>query len=130
MEILRWNVEPEAVARGQQHGEPMAKASNPCPCGCSPKPFVLISDGTIGLTVRFENEEELEGFKSQVRVLQMDDDRCRYCAHLVTLSKPREDWVGGCEYSLRPLTCDKFELAKCYEGHDPRPLKHKITVRG
>ena len=130
MEILRWNVESEAVAKGMQEGNPMIKASNPCPCGCSPKPFVLISDGAIGLTVRFETKEELETFKSQARVLAMDDDRCRFCEHLVTVSKPREKWIGACEFKLRPTNCDRFELARIYEGHDPRPLKHKITVRG
>lgn len=124
MEILKWNVEPELVAKGMQEGGQAIKASNPCPCGCSPKPFVYITNGEIGLTVRFENEEELEAFKSQVRVLRMDDGRCRCCEHLVTLSKPREKWIGGCEYCLRPLTCGKFELAKIYEGHDPRKMKH------
>jgi len=70
MEIIRWNVKPEAVAKGQQYGEPRVTASNPCPCGCSPKPFVYISDGEIGLTVKFEDKAELEDFKSQVRILQ------------------------------------------------------------
>ena len=122
MKILKWEVEPKQF---ENDGTPRVVAQNPCPCGCSPKPFAFICDGKIGLTVEFENQEELEGFKSQVRVLQMDDDRCHCCEHLVTLSKPRENWVGGCEYGLRPVTCgDKFELAKIYEGHDPRPLKH------
>lgn len=130
MKIFKWDVQPELVAKGIQDGTPRVVAQNPCPCGCSPKPFVFICDGKIGLTVQFENEEELEEFKSQVRVLQMDDDRCRYCENLVTLSRPGEDWVGGCKYGLQPLTCGKFELAKCYKGHDPRPLKHKMTIRG
>jgi hypothetical protein len=129
MEIFKWNVEPKAVKKGVQHGEPYVTASNPCPCGCSPKPFVLISNGKIGLTVCFETAEELESFKSKVRVLQMDDDRCRFCEHLVTVSPPNEDWVGGCEYKAEPLTCGRFELAKIYEGHDPRPRRH-ATIRG
>ena len=125
MEILKWQVEPELVAKGRQKGSPEVMASNPCPCGCSPKPFVLISNGTIGLTACFESEEELEAFKSQVRVLRMDDDRCHCCEHLVTVSRPRENWIGACEFNLRPTTCgDRFELAKIYEGHDPRKMKH------
>jgi hypothetical protein len=43
---------------------------------------------------------------------------------LKRVSKPREEWVGGCEYGLVPDTCGKFELSKCYEGHDPREHKN------
>lgn len=66
MQILTWKVEPELVEKGRQNGTPEIKASSPCPCGCSPKPFVLISDGQSGLTARFENQEELDQFKLQV----------------------------------------------------------------
>jgi hypothetical protein len=48
---------------------------------------------------------------------------CRYCENLVALNNPREKYVGGCKFGLRPETCGKFELAKCYEGHDPRQPK-------
>jgi len=48
---------------------------------------------------------------------------CRYCENLVALNKPREKYIGGCKFGLRPETCGKFELAKCYEGHDPREPK-------
>ena len=46
---------------------------------------------------------------------------CRYCEHLKDVRPPRtRDYIGRCEYRLDPETCGKFELAKCYEGHDPR----------
>ena len=45
---------------------------------------------------------------------------CRYCEHLKPINRPREKYVGMCEYRLEPDTCGKFELAKFYEGHDPR----------
>jgi hypothetical protein len=125
MEILKWQVEAGLVDKGMRDPTPRIDASNPCPCGCSPKPFVLICNGTIGLTVLFDTEEELEAFKSKARVLSMDDDRCHCCEHLVTVSRPRENWIGACEFNLRPTTCgDRFELAKIYEGHDPRKMKH------
>lgn len=42
---------------------------------------------------------------------------CRYCEHLVTVSAPRREWVGGCEYKIRPGPrggCPRFRLAKCF----------------
>ncbi len=124
MEIIRWKVEAGLVDKGMQDPAPRIKASSPCPCGCSPKPFVLITDGELGLTVRFDTEGELDTFKQQVGCMQLTDWPCRYCEHLKKLSKGREKFVGGCEYGLLPETCGKFELAKCYEGHDPRKMKH------
>lgn len=50
-------------------------------------------------------------------------DTCRYCEHLKNLAPPRHKYVGGCEYGEHPNTCGKFELAKCYQGHDPRKTK-------
>jgi hypothetical protein len=123
MQILKWKVEPRLVAEGKQNGKPRIEASSPCPCGCSPKPFVFITDGKLGLTVRFETQEELHTFQGQVGCMRMDDGRCRFCENLVALNKPREKYVGGCKFGLRPEACGKFELAKCYEGHDPREPK-------
>jgi len=48
---------------------------------------------------------------------------CRYCENLVALNKPRQKYIGGCKFGLRPEACGKFKLAKCYEGHDPRQPK-------
>jgi hypothetical protein len=45
---------------------------------------------------------------------------CRYCAHMKALNKPGRKFIGGCILRLHHETCDKFELAKCFEGHDPR----------
>lgn len=45
---------------------------------------------------------------------------CRYCEHLKDASSPHEKYIGLCEFRLQPDTCGKFELAKFYEGHDPR----------
>jgi hypothetical protein len=124
MEVLNWKVEPELVAKNMQTGEPCIKASSPCPCGCSPKPFVYISNGEIGLTVRFEDEEELKKFKQQVACMEMTVWRCRFCKHLVDLQEEGEEYVGGCEYGLTSETCgDKYELADCYQDYDP--LEHR-----
>jgi hypothetical protein len=48
---------------------------------------------------------------------------CRYCENLIPFNKPRQKYVGGCKFGLDPEACGKFELAKCYEGHDPREPK-------
>lgn len=69
MKIKTFTISPEDVARGLQHGETFLKVSNACPCGCSPNPFVSISDGKIGITVGFETEGELKGFKALVEEL-------------------------------------------------------------
>ena len=45
------------------------KAENPCKCGCSTKPFVLISNGKYGLSAKFESKSELDKFKQQVNQL-------------------------------------------------------------
>lgn len=50
----------------------------------------------------------------------MADWQCRYCEHMKDMNKPREKFIGGCELRLHPETCGKFNLAKCFEGHDPR----------
>jgi hypothetical protein len=50
----------------------------------------------------------------------MENWPCRYCENLTDLNKAREKYVGGCKFGLKPETCGKFELARCYEGHDPR----------
>lgn len=70
MKIFSFKIDPKAVARGQQEGEPFTRVSPPCPCGCSPSPFVSISDGTVGVTVRFQSADELEKFKAQVNQLK------------------------------------------------------------
>lgn len=54
---------------------------------------------------------------------------CRFCEHLKDTSKPRQEYIGTCEFGLAPETCGKFELAKCYEGHDPRE-EAQIKQRG
>jgi len=55
-----------------------------------------------------------------IKGLRQHMDDCRWCENLVDINSPRTKWVGGCRFGLRPDTCGKFELAKCYEGHDPR----------
>lgn len=45
---------------------------------------------------------------------------CRFCEHLKDANRPREKYIGMCEYRDNPDTCSKFELAHFYEGHDPR----------
>ena len=45
---------------------------------------------------------------------------CRFCEHLKNAAPPRQKYIGRCEYRLSPETCGKYQLAECYEGHDPR----------
>ena len=45
---------------------------------------------------------------------------CRFCENLVDVSAPRAKYIGRCKYRKRPEDCDSFELALCYDGHDPR----------
>lgn len=125
MQIFQFQIEPEAVAKGRQDGQRFLKVENACPCGCAPKPFITISDGQVGLTVRFENEAEIEQFKAQVRVLAMPySSNCRYCEHLKAVNAPREEYVGMCELKLSPDTCGKFELSQLYERQpDPRHIR-------
>lgn len=44
-------------------------AGSPCPCGCSPHPFVYIRDEAQGITAHFETAEELRFFQEQVAEL-------------------------------------------------------------
>jgi len=44
----------------------------------------------------------------------------------VTVSPPRAEWVGGCEFRNETEPCDganRFELAGIYGGIDPRPVQ-------
>ena len=50
----------------------------------------------------------------------MANGDCRYCEHLKEANPPWEKYIGKCKFGLRPDSCGRFELAKCYEGHDPR----------
>ena len=44
---------------------------------------------------------------------------CRYCERLKEL--PGDEFGGwACELHLQEDSCSKFELGKCYDGHDPR----------
>lgn len=50
---------------------PVLKAENACSCGCSPVPFVLISDGKTGINAKFESQKELNEFKKQINRLKI-----------------------------------------------------------
>lgn len=122
MEVFSFRIEPEDVRAGRVEGEPFVRVQNPCPCGCAPKTFVSVSDGKVGVTARFETEQELEKFKQSVAVLEMPHaDDCRVCQHMVDVRPPRTRfYIGGCEFDRRPTSCGKFELAKIFDGRDPR----------
>jgi hypothetical protein len=101
---------------------------NPFPKGCRPWGMSLTRDEeNCQIFIRGNGGGTKACFIVQfadlvaaVNKLGETDWPCRYCDHMKKLSKGREKFVGGCEYSLVPDTCGKFELAKCYEGHDPR----------
>jgi hypothetical protein len=40
-----------------------------CGCGCTTRPFVTLSDGERGLTLRFETDQDLQTFKDAVKKL-------------------------------------------------------------
>ena len=126
MDVFSFGIDPKDVREGRAEGEPFVRASNPCPCGCSPKTFVSLSDGKVGVTARFETDEELQQFKQSVAVLQMPHaDDCRFCQHLVDKRPPRtRHYIGGCDLDLRPESCGKFELATAFWKTDPR-ISHK-----
>jgi hypothetical protein len=42
-----------------------------CGCGCTTRPFVTLSDGERGLTLRFETDQDLQQFKHAVKHLTM-----------------------------------------------------------
>lgn len=69
MEIFRFNIDPEAVTKGMQEGDPFIRVSNACPCGCAPYPFVSLSDGKVGVTAQFDTEAELDKFKQAINQL-------------------------------------------------------------
>jgi len=60
--------------------------------------------------------------KEVIRIVANVSDTCRYCEHLKDVSRPREEYIGICEFRLHPDTCGRFELARCYEGRDPREV--------
>ncbi|MBT9133055.1 MAG: hypothetical protein DDT33_01586 [Firmicutes bacterium] len=72
MKIYSYPIIPEDVAEGLQEGNPSIRAQNACECGCSPLPFVSISDGNIGLTAEFESEAEIEDFKRLANELNVN----------------------------------------------------------
>ena len=63
--------------------------------------------------------------ESVIQSLQ-GDWPCRYCEHMKRISSSRENYIGKCEFDLQPTygNCGSFELAQCYEGHDPRKNKN------
>jgi hypothetical protein len=66
-DIFQFSVSPDD--KRQIQGK-FLRVSNRCECGCSPYPFVTISDGKVGVTVRFRSNTELQEFKGQVRQLK------------------------------------------------------------
>ncbi len=74
MKINKWLVVPEDVKAGKQIGTPLLRVDNPCPCGCSPSPFVSLSDGETGMTVCFDSQQELEQFKQDVLSLELPEN--------------------------------------------------------
>ena len=57
--------------RKRQIQGPALKAELPCACGCSPLPYVLISNGRTGLSAKFESQKELDDFRVQVNKLKI-----------------------------------------------------------
>jgi hypothetical protein len=72
MKVIKFKVEPEAVKGNQQYGGVRISAGNACPCGCSPKPWVSISDGADGMTIQFGCKAEIAKFKKAVQALTME----------------------------------------------------------
>lgn len=52
--------------------ECFVRVSDPCPCGCSPKPFVLLADKTGGINLIFDTQGELLAFKGMVKSLSFE----------------------------------------------------------
>jgi len=55
--------------KASKPNSPDIKAGRPCSCGCSPLPFVWVTDGKQGISVQFESPKELLLFKKQVAEL-------------------------------------------------------------
>ena len=72
MRIYQYPISEEEVKAGRQHGEQRLSVQSPCPCGCSPRPFVLVSDGRLGMTTEFESRAELASFKEAVKRMSFD----------------------------------------------------------
>ena len=122
MKVIAFNIDPELVEKGVQVGGQFVRVQNACLCGCAPYPFVSLSDGHVGLTLRFENEAEIDEFKHQVQVLAMTySGNCRCCEYLVDKRPPRTmHYIWRCKFDLLPESCGKFQLASIWDGHDPR----------
>ena len=70
MMVERFYLEPKA--KGQiEYGNKTYTVQNACKCGCSPYPFIYICDGSIGLNLKFESEDELDTFKRAVSNLSL-----------------------------------------------------------
>ncbi len=67
MEIERFAIIPADVETGRQVGVPFLRVAGLCPCGCSPHPYLTLSDGQVGLTLRFKDDAEVRMFKRAVR---------------------------------------------------------------
>ncbi len=70
MIIEKFCLKPKA--KGQiEYAKKTYTVQNACKCGCSPHPFMYITDGSIGLNLKFEVEEELKIFKKAVSNLSL-----------------------------------------------------------
>ena len=55
-------------------------------------------------------EEALNNVIGRLEAVFIGAD-CRHCKHLVDVRPPRtRKWIGGCEYSLGPQDCGRFEV--------------------
>ena len=88
MKLIRFAIVPAKVQAGRQYGEPFVRVCGACPCGCSPDPFVSLSDGEVGLTLHFETDLEIRQFKRAVRNLPKTD-------WLMKVSVPKEGQERG-----------------------------------
>ena len=58
------------IGEGQIQGAGV-RVGGRCGCGCTTRPFVMLSDGERGLTLSFENGDDLHQFKHAVKHLTM-----------------------------------------------------------
>jgi hypothetical protein len=64
-------------------------------------------------------EHGVKDLQGAINLLKLKKHDCRFCEHLKNVAPPRQKYIGMCGNGKSPDTCGDWQLAECYEGHNP-----------
>jgi len=53
---------------------------------------------------------------------------CRYCEHLVTVSRRRQKWIGACEFRADASICGRWQLSSFFQNWDIHGAKETVSA--